>query len=166
MFFWDPTFVLLIPALILAMWAQGKLSRTYQRFSEERTTRRITGYQTARRMLDSAGLSSVDIERTAGNLTDHYDPRSRILRLSQGVYSSDSIAAVGIAAHEVGHAIQHKNAYAPLAVRNAIVPVVSFGSWLAWPLFIIGFLFRTPPLIQLGIILFSGAVVFQLVTLP
>ncbi|MCD6502589.1 zinc metallopeptidase [bacterium] len=164
--FWDPTFVLLIPVLILAFWAQHKLSATYKIYSQERTMRGITGAEAARRLLDSAGLSSVNIERVSGNLSDHYDPRKRVLRLSQGVYSSDSIAAIGVAAHEVGHAIQHKNGYAPLAVRSAIVPVVNFGSFLAWPLFIIGFLLRTQPLIQIGIILFSGAVVFQLITLP
>jgi len=135
MFFWDPTFILLIPALILAAWAQGKLSRTYARYSKERSARGITGAQAARRILDSSGLSAVNIERVAGNLTDHYDPRSKVLRLSEGVFGSDSIAAVGIAAHEVGHAIQHKNAYAPLSIRNAFVPVVNFGSFMAWPLF-------------------------------
>ncbi len=166
MFFWDPTFILLIPALILAAWAQGKLSRTYARYSKERSARGITGAQAARRILDSSGLSAVNIERVAGNLTDHYDPRSKVLRLSEGVFGSDSIAAVGIAAHEVGHAIQHKNAYAPLSIRNAFVPVVNFGSFMAWPLFILGFLLRTPLLIQLGILFFSGAVLFQLITLP
>ncbi|MCK5833352.1 zinc metallopeptidase [bacterium] len=166
MLFWDPTFILLIPAFILAAWAQSKLSRTYKRYSEEKSARGITGANAARGILDSEGLSSVQIEKVSGNLTDHYDPRNRTLRLSQGVYSSDSIAAIGIAAHEVGHAIQHKNAYAPLSIRNAIVPVVNFGSFLAWPLFIIGFLLRTPVLIQIGIALFSGAVIFQLITLP
>lgn len=166
MFFWDPTFILLIPALILAIWAQNKLSKTYSEYSQLRSSRGLTGADIARRILDSSGLSDVQIERIGGNLTDHYDPRSRKLRLSQGIFDSDSIAAAGIAAHEVGHAIQHAGKYFPLTFRNTIVPVVKFGSWMAWPLFIIGFLMRTPLLIQIGIFLFSGAVVFQLVTLP
>ncbi len=166
MLFWDPTFILLIPALILAMWAQGKLSRTYNEYSRIGTGRGLTGSRVARKLLDSAGLGDVVIERVGGNLTDHYDPRSRKLRLSQGIFDSDSIAAVGIAAHEVGHAIQHANGYFPLSIRNSIVPVVQVGTWMAWPLFIIGFLMRTPLLIQIGILLFSGAVVFQLITLP
>lgn len=166
MLFWDPTFILLIPALILAMWAQGKLNRTYNAYSRISTGRGLTGSRVARRLLDSAGLGEIEIERVSGNLTDHYDPRDRKLRLSQGIFDSDSVAAVGIAAHEVGHAIQHANGYFPLTFRNAIVPVVKVGSWMAWPLFIIGFLMRTPLLIQLGILLFTGAVVFQLITLP
>jgi len=166
MFFWDPTFILLIPALILAIWAQGKLKRTFSEFSQVRSSRGYSGAKVARQILDSNGLQSVTIERVQGNLSDHYDPRSRKLRLSSGVYGSDSIAAIGVAAHEVGHAIQHSRGYVPLNVRNAIIPVVNLGSFAAWPMFIIGFFLRAPILIQLGIILFAGAVLFQIVTLP
>ncbi len=166
MFFLDPTFILLIPALILAIWAQNKLSRTYGEYSRIETSRGLTGSNVARSLLDSAGLNDVEIEQVGGNLTDHYDPRSRKLRLSGGIYNSYSIAAVGIAAHEVGHAIQHAKGYFPLAFRNSIVPVVRFGSWMAWPIFILGFLMRTQMLVQIGIFLFSGAVLFQMITLP
>jgi hypothetical protein len=164
--FWDPTFILLIPAMILAIWAQAKLKRTFSNYSKVRSGRGMTASRVARGLLDSAGLSSVNVERVAGNLSDHYDPRAKILRLSDSVYASDSVAAIGVAAHEAGHAMQHAEGYSPLAIRNAIVPVVNIGSFAAWPIFILGFFLHTPFLIQLGIILFSGAVLFQVITLP
>lgn len=166
MFFFDPTFILLIPALILAIWAQSKLSRAFNRYSKIRSFRGISAGHVARNLLDSAGLSSVEIERVYGSLTDHYDPRKKVLRLSDPVYNSNSIAAIGVAAHEAGHAMQHSTGYSPLAIRNTIVPVVSIGSFAAWPIFILGFFLRTPFLIQLGILLFTGAVLFQVITLP
>lgn len=120
----------------------------------------------ARELLDAHGLSHVDIEPIPGTLTDHYDPRARVLRLSQGVYRSDSLAAVGVAAHEAGHAVQHGVGYAPLIFRNRFVPIASFGSTLAWPLFFIGLFMGGGFLLKLGVLLFSGAVLFHIVTLP
>lgn len=165
MLFWDPTMILLIPAIILAVWAKRKLKKTYEKYSDVHT-HGLDATSVARRLLDSAGLHSVDIKRVEGELSDHYDPRSRELKLSEGVHNTSSVAAIGVAAHEAGHAIQHSQSYAPLNIRNAIVPVVKFGSSAAWPIFIIGFFMRTPLLFKIGIILFSGAVFFQIITLP
>ena len=165
MFFWDPTFILLVPAIILAVWAQHRVRGAFAAWSEIETSRRITGAQAAEAILASRVLP-VKIERISGNLTDHYDPRKKVLRLSQNVYDSTSVAAVGIAAHECGHAIQHGKGYSPLAIRNAIVPIVSIGSNLAIPLFIIGIIFSLPVLIKVGIFMFGGAVIFHLITLP
>ena len=167
MFFWDPTFILIIPALILAFYAQSKVRRTYAHYSQVRNHKGLTGAQVARRLLDSAGLGDVDIQKVEGNLTDHYDPRKRVLRLSEGVHSSPSVAAIGIAAHETGHAMQHSDGYAPLKLRAAFVPVASLGSGLAFPLFLIGFIFTSfRVLMDVGIIFFAAAVLFHLVTLP
>ncbi len=174
----DWTFLLLIPALILAVWAQYKVKSTYERFSEVGNRRGLTGADVAARILRDAGIEpahgrggqgTVGIEPIAGNLTDHYDPRSHMLRLSEGVYNGRSVAALGIAAHEVGHAIQHARAYSPLMLRNLIYPVTSLGSTLAFPLFFVGF-FVNPALGQTlmtaAIILFSLAVFFTVLTLP
>lgn len=169
MFFWDYTFFLLIPPLLLALYAQAKVKGTYAKFSRVGASSRITGAQMAKEILSLGGASQVGIEETPGRLSDHYDPRKRRLRLSAGVYESQSIAALGIAAHEAGHALQHHTGYAPLHLRNAIYPVASFGSTLAFPLFFIGFLMssRGPSvLMDIGILLFSGAVLFSLLTLP
>lgn len=169
MFFWDYTFFLLIPPLILAFYAQSKVKSTYSRFSKIGATSRITAAEVAKDILRSKGAVEVIVERTQGNLTDHYDPRKKVLRLSEGVYSSHSLAALGIAAHEAGHAIQHHNGYAPLFLRNAIYPVANIGSSLAFPLFFIGFLFSSQGpslLMDLGILLFVGAVAFSVLTLP
>jgi len=152
--------------LLLSIYAQFKVKSTYSRFSKVSTYRGITGAQAAREILRSAGVHDVDIELTRGFLSDHYDPRSRVLRLSESVYAGDSIASVGVAAHEAGHAIQHAHGYAPLKLRSALVPVSSLGSNLAWPLLIIGFIFMAQSLILAGIIFFSLAVLFQIVTLP
>lgn len=165
-FFFDPTFILLIPALILAIWAQTKVHGTFQRYSTVYARRGLRAVDAAKAILDRFGLHDVAIERIAGNLTDHYDPKQKVLRLSQSVYDSPSIAAIGVAAHEVGHAIQDASSYAPLKIRNAIVPVASLGSGLAFPLFFIGLLFRSPLLMDVGILFFLGVLVFHLVTLP
>ncbi|MGC9490045.1 MAG: zinc metallopeptidase [Thermovirgaceae bacterium] len=165
-FFFDPTFLLLIPALILAGWAQMKVKGTYDRYSRIAARRGLTAKDVARRILDVNGLRNIPVERTAGSLTDHYDPKAKTLRLSETVYNSPSIAAIGVAAHEAGHALQDAEAYAPLKLRNSIVPVVSLGSGLAFPLFFIGFLFGTPFLMDLGILFFLGVLLFHLVTLP
>jgi Zn-dependent membrane protease YugP len=164
--FWDPTMILLIPVLIFAAWAQSKVSSTFRQFSKVRTMSGFTGYQAARNVLDANGLSDIQIERVKGSLTDHYDPRTRTLRLSEGVYSAPSLAAVGVAAHEAGHALQHAHGYTPLAFRSFIFPVAQFGSFAAWPLFFIGFLFVIPSFMTLGIIVFTFAALFQFATLP
>lgn len=167
MFFYpDPTFILLIPAIILTLYAQSKISSTFSRYSRVRTQYGYTASEVARRLLDMNGLYNVRIERIPGSLTDHYDPRNRVLRLSDTVYHSSSIAAVGVAAHEAGHAVQHSTGYVPLVLRNAIAPVASFGSNIAWFLFFIGFVLRWAELIRLGIVFFLAVVVFQLITLP
>lgn len=166
MFFWDPTFLIVIPGALLALYAQLRVRSAYGRYSQVPIHNGMTGAQVAEEILRRNGLARVQVERIDGVLSDHYDPRTRVLRLSSGVYDGASVASVGVAAHETGHAIQHARAYAPLAVRSAIVPVSQFGSWLAWPLFLIGFLFHSPMLMQVGILIFSAAVAFTLVTLP
>ena len=166
------TYVLIIPALILAFYAQTKVRSAYAKFSQVRNQRGLTGAQVARHLLDSAGLSDVEVEKVPGELTDHYDPRKKVLRLSEGVYGSPSVAAVGIAAHETGHAMQDGQGYLPLKIRASFVPVASIGSTLAFPLFFIGLIFSTSSsfhlkwLMDVGILFFSGAVLFHLVTLP
>jgi Zn-dependent membrane protease YugP len=163
----DPTFFLLIPALILAIWAQTKVRSTYQKYSQVRSRSNLTGAQVARRILDSQGLSDIKVEPVKGELTDHYDPRKRMVALSEGVYNSPSLAALGVAAHETGHALQHKFQYAPMTVRAGLVPVAQFGSTLAIPLFFIGLLIPSISwMMDLGILFFAGAVLFHLVTLP
>lgn len=166
MFFFDPTVLLLIPALIFAMYAQQKVSSTFRRFMQVYSTSGYTGAQVARRILDMNGLSDVAIEQVGGDLTDHYDPRSRVLRLSQAVYRSSSLAALGVAAHEAGHALQHANSYVPLGIRNNLFPVASIGSKAAFPLFFIGFIFAADSLMLIGIWFFLAALLFQVVTLP
>lgn len=163
----DWTFVLLLPALAFAIWAQTKVRGTYKKYSRVKSRASITGAQAARRILDSQGLTDVKVEQVAGKLTDHYDPRKRVLRLSEGVYGSPSLAALGVAAHETGHALQHKFDYAPLKLRSGLVPVAQFGTWLAFPLFFIGFIIPSVNwMMDLGILFFAGAVAFSLVTLP
>lgn len=169
MFFWDYTFFLLIPPLILALYAQQKVRSTYKKYSAVFASSRLSGADVSQRILQSYGADDVKVERTRGSLTDHYDPRKHTLRLSEGVYGSNSLAAIGIAAHETGHALQHHTGYFPLYIRNVIYPVSSFGSTLAFPLFFIGFLFsREGPsvLMDIGILLFAGAVAFSILTLP
>jgi Zn-dependent membrane protease YugP len=169
MFFWDYTFFLLIPPLLLAFYAQAKVKGTYSKFSRVFASSRISGADMAREILNLGGANDVRIEKTPGQLSDHYDPRKKALRLSPGVYESNSIAALGIAAHESGHALQHHTGYAPLQIRNGIYPVASFGSRLAFPLFLVGFFMSSKGpsiLMDIGIFLFAGAVVFSLLTLP
>ena len=158
--------IYVLPALVIALIAQMMVSSAYSKYSKVHSRRGITGAEAARMILDRNGLTGVRIEHVAGKLTDHYDPRDRVLRLSDGVYRSDSIAAIGIAAHEVGHAIQDARNYLPMKVRGAIVPVTQLGSNLAWPLFLIGLIASWEPLMFAGIVLFGLVVLFQLVTLP
>jgi len=164
--FWDPTFVLLLPAIILAVYAQFKVQSTFRHYSEIRSGTGYTGAQIAAELLRRQGISDVKIEPVQGMLADHYDPRSKVLRLSPDVYGGDSLAAIGVAAHETGHAVQHQVRYAPLALRSAIVPLASYGSNAAWILFVIGLLVSNRALMDLGILIFLGYVLFALVTLP
>lgn len=162
----DPTFIILVPALIFAAYAQSKINSTFNTYLRVRNSYGYTGYQVARTILDNHGLQDVPIEIVRGHLTDHYDPRKRVLRLSNEVYNGNSVASVGVAAHETGHAIQHQESYAPLALRNTIAPVASFGSQAAWFLVIAGLFFGFTGLFDLGILFFGAAVVFQIITLP
>lgn len=169
MFFWDYTFLLLIPALIFALYAQQKVRSTYSAYSRKFASSKITGAEMAHQILATSGATDVKIEKAPGQLTDHYDPRKKVLRLSEGVFENRSIAALGIAAHETGHALQHQMGYSPLMLRNAIYPVASIGSSLAFPIFFLGFIFsRQGPsyLMDIGIFLFAGAVAFSVITLP
>ncbi|MCB2199338.1 zinc metallopeptidase [bacterium] len=168
MFFpiFDPTMVLLIPAIILAVWAQSKVNRAFKKFSRIANQSGLTGAQVARRILDQNGLNDIPVEATSGFLSDHYDPMKRRVVLSEANYTNPSVAAMAVAAHEVGHAIQHANGYSMLKLRGAMAGTVQIGSFLAWPIVIIGFLFASPGLIDAGIILFSLVVAFHMVTLP
>lgn len=158
--------VLLIPALILSLWAQFRVKTTFSKYSEITAQRGVTADQVSRILLDRFGLGGVRVERIPGQLTDHYDPSAKVLRLSDSVSGNSSIAAIGVAAHEVGHAIQDKEGYAFLRIRNAIVPAVNIGSTLSMPLFFIGLIMGSLNLLNLGILLFCGVLVFHLVTLP
>jgi uncharacterized protein len=163
---YDSTFLMLIPAMILAVYAQFKVQSTYTKTSQVNTSKGLTGAIAGRKLLDAAGLSSVSIEMIPGNLTDNYDPRDKKLHLSEGVYNNASIAAVGIVAHEVGHAVQDAKAYVPLKIRAGLVPVANIGTQMAIPLFFLGLLMSAPMLMDLGIIAFSIAVAFTIITLP
>ena len=165
--FYDPTFIILIPAILLALYAQIKVKSSFEKYSHVQSSSGYTGSQAARDLLDSFGLSYVPVELTEGTLSDHYDPVNKVMRLSRDVFYGNSVAAIGVAAHETGHALQHKEAYAPLSIRDTIVPVVNFSSSLSWILVLIGLFFRGGGLlIKIGIILFSVVVFFQLITLP
>ena len=150
-FFYDWTYILLIPALILSMWAQFRVSSTFSRFSKVRASSGMTATQMAEQLLHAEGVYDVSVERTRGNLTDHYDPRNMVLRLSDSTANSTSVAALGVAAHEAGHVLQHRDGYAPLMLRTAAVPVVNIGSNLSWPLFLVGLIFSWEPLLYAGI---------------
>ena len=165
-FFYDWTYILLIPALILSMWAQFRVSSTFSRFSKVRASSGMTATQMAEQLLHAEGVYDVSVERTRGNLTDHYDPKNMVLRLSDSTADSTSVAALGVAAHEAGHVLQHRDGYAPLMLRTAAVPVVNIGSNLSWPLFVAGLIFSWEPLLYAGIALFALAVLFALITLP
>ena len=158
--------VLVVPALVFAMWAQMRVSSAFNRYSQLRTGGGLTGADAARLILDRNGLTDVAVELTEGRLSDHYDPRAGVIRLSREVYYNATVAAVGVAAHECGHAVQHAEGYFPLKVRSAIIPMTQIGSNLAFPLFLLGMLFSYPPLMDAGILLFALVAVFQLVTLP
>lgn len=164
--FGDPTFLLLIPALLLAVFAQTRVKSAFARYSTVYASRGVNSETVSRMLLDKFGLQNVKIERVSGNLTDHYDPRSKTLRLSDSVSGNTSIAAIGVAAHEVGHAVQDKQGYAPMKFRNALVPVANLGSMAAFPLFLIGLLMSMGPLLNIGILLFCGVVLFHVITLP
>lgn len=163
--YYSSWFVFVLPAILFATYAQMKISSSYKKYSKIPSKSGLTGAQVARYILDKNGLNEVRIEQVRGVLTDHYDPRARVLRLSPEVYSGSSIASVSVASHEVGHAIQHQDGYFPLILRNTIAPIAMFGSNLVWIFIILGFIF-SPFFINLGIALFIAAVLFQIVTLP
>lgn len=165
-FFFDWTIVLLIPALLIAFWAQSRIKAAYHRFSQVPTRNGATGREIAEYSLRENGIFDVSVEVGRGFLSDHYDPRSKTVRLSESNYHGRSIAAAAVAAHEVGHAIQHAHSYTPLNIRHAILPATQFGSMAAFPLAIAGLIFSLPFLIEIGIVLFGAVVLFQLATLP
>ena len=165
-YYMDPTYILVLIGVVICMAASSKMNRTFQKYSRVRSHNGMTGREAAERILHSQGIYDVRVEHVSGNLTDHYDPRTKRLALSQDVYGRTSVAAVCVAAHECGHAIQHNINYAPLNIRSAIVPVANIGSSLSWPIFLLGLIFSIPALTTVGIVLFSLAVLFQLVTLP
>ena len=165
----DTGYILVLITAILSMVASARVSSTFKKFSQKPTSRSITGEQAARKILDENGLHDVRVERVSGNLTDHYDPRAKVIRLSDSVHSSTSVAAVGVAAHEAGHAVQHAVGYAPIKLRNTIVPIANIGSMAGPYLIIIGLLLSgamSDVLLNLGVWFFSAAVLFQLITLP
>ena len=158
--------ILVIPAMILALIAQGMVKTTYNKFAKVRNSRNITGAYAAQAILTYYGIRDVRIEQVSGKLTDHYDPKVKVIRLSDGVHSGSSIAAVGVACHEAGHAAQHAESYAPIKVRNTLVPVCNIGSTLGIPLAIIGYFLGFEPLVTIGLMLYALIAVFHLVTLP
>lgn len=164
--------IILIPAILFTMYAQSKVNSNFRRYSNVRNARNMTGAEAARRMLDANGLRNVQIEQVRGSLTDHYDPRKRVLRLSQSVYGVNSIAAVSVACHEAGHAVQHAESYMPLKIRNSIVPLVNFASSLTWPLVILGIVllangsYMGDLLFNIGVITMLAVILFHTVTLP
>lgn len=168
-YYWDPTYILVVIGAIICMIASAKVKTTFNKYSQYRSYSGMNGAQVAQRVLEAAGIYDVTVRHVSGNLTDHYDPSTKTVNLSDPVYNSYSVAALGVAAHECGHAIQHAKNYAPLSLRSALVPVENFGSMLAWPLILIGLFINgrsSTLIIDLGIVLFSAAVLFQLVTLP
>lgn len=172
MFYFDWTYaVLVLPCVVLSLWASSNVNSTFKRYSQQHSCRRITGAQAAQRVLSAHGIHNVRIERVSGNLTDHYDPKSNVIRLSDSVYDNTSTAAIGVACHEAGHAVQYAENYAPIKLRAAIIPVTNFGSRLAMPLILLGILFSglgqfSTTIVYLGIACFGLSFVFQLVTLP
>lgn len=169
MFYWDSTYILVIIGAVICMIASARVKTTFNKYSKYRSLWGMTGAQAAERILRAAGISDVSIRQVSGHLTDHYNPSNKTLNLSESVCNETTVAAVGVAAHECGHAIQHARGYAPLSLRSALVPVANFGSMLAWPVILIGALINnrmSMTVIHIGIILFSAAVLFQLITLP
>ncbi|MCI8428664.1 MAG: zinc metallopeptidase [Lachnospiraceae bacterium] len=167
MFFYDATYILVLIGALLSIWASARVNSTYKKYARVRSASGLTGAEAARRILNGAGIYDVRIEHISGNLTDHYDPRGKVLRLSDTVYGSPSVAAIGVAAHECGHAIQHDQGYAPLQIRSAIVPVANIGTKAALPIILLGLFFGSSyTLIQVGLLCFACGTLFQLVTLP
>ena len=166
MFYWDWTMILVIPGLLLGLWAQMRVSSAFKKYSAVHAHNGMSAEEVARSMLNRSGCGEVSVRTVSGNLTDHYDPRNNTLRLSDGVYGSTSVAAIGVAAHECGHAMQQHEGYAPLKLRSALVPVVNLGSNLYFPIFLLGLLFSWEPLLYVGIACFALTLVFSLVTLP
>lgn len=167
--YFDPTYMLVILGVIICMMASAKMNSIFNKYSRVRSHSGMTGREAAEEILRRAGIYDVRVEHISGNLTDHYDPRSKVLRLSDATYNSTSVAAMGVAAHECGHAVQHETGYVPLKIRGALVPIANFGSTIAWPLIIIGLFFNSRSsalFLNLGILAFSLAVLFQIVTLP
>ena len=164
--YFDPTMILAFIGLLLTMFASARVNSTFAKYNRVRSVSGMTGAQAAMQVLQAAGIYDVRIEHVSGNLTDHYDPRNKVLRLSDSTYSSNSVAAVCVAAHECGHAVQDQQSYGPLVLRSSLVPIANFGSQLSWPIFLFGLILSIKPLVTAGIILFCLAVVFQLVTLP
>lgn len=162
----DPSMILLIPAILFAVFAQSKVKGTFNRYLQIKNIKGYTGSQVARIILDRNGLRDVNIEHIRGQLTDHYDPRKKVVRLSSSVYNSTSIASISVAAHEVGHALQHAKGYVPLTIRSQIAPMASFASRFALPLAFLGFFLRTYSLITIGIYIYLAAILFHVVTLP
>lgn len=158
--------ILIVPALLFGLWAQSRVNSAYSKYSRVGNMRGYTGADAARMVLEQNGIYDVTIRRTSGKLTDHYDPRNKTINLSDGVYDTASVAAVGIAAHEAGHAVQHAVGYFPIKVREAVIPITQIGSYLYFPIIILGIIFSYQPLVDAGIILFSFLAIFQLVTLP
>ena len=164
--FGDPTLVLLIPAFILAIWAQMRVTSTYKKYAKVRSAQGVTGAKVAKYLLERNGIYDVSVNAVEGTLSDHYDPRKKTVNLSVDNYQGSSLSALAVAAHEVGHAIQDAKGYVPLKLRHAVLPATNIGSWAAFPLFFIGFLFNTPVLMDIGIVLFAGIVLFHFITLP
>lgn len=162
--YFDYTYLILLPAILFALWAQSRVKSTYAKYSK--IFAGLTGEEAARMVLEMNGINDVTIEPIAGELTDHFDPKTNTIRLSKGVYNVTSVAAVGIAAHEAGHAVQYAVGYSPIKLRTAIIPVTNIGSTLSWPLLLIGVLLGSETLAMAGVLLFCAVVVFQLVTLP
>ena len=158
--------ILVLPAMIFSLWASSRVNSTFRKYSQKPTFRGMTGAQAAQEVLRSNGIYNVRIERVSGNLTDHYDPKTNTIRLSDTVYDSRSVAAAGVAAHECGHAMQYASGYGPIKIRSAIIPICNIGSTLSTPLILIGFFLAWQPLVNIGILFFALATVFQLVTLP
>jgi len=170
-YYWDPWYIAVIAAMLFSFWASARVNSSFQKGSQVRPMSGMTGYDAAYQVLRANGLDDVRIERVSGNLTDHYDPRTKVLRLSDSVYGVSSAAAIGVAAHEAGHAIQHAHGYFPLTVRNAIIPITNFGSRIAVPLILLGFLFEglgrnMIVIAYAGVACFAFSVLFQLLTLP
>lgn len=165
-FYWDSTYILVLIGAVISAIAALRVNSTYKKFSTVANSRRMTGRDAAETILKNAGITDVRIERIKGSLTDHYSPKEKVLRLSDSVYDSTSVAALGVAAHECGHAIQHRQNYSPLGLRSAAVPVANIGSTLSWPIVLLGLVLGMPGLAQIGVILFCFVVFFQLITLP